>query len=275
MTLLKPETLEDTDSESGQTFSFAQETNSPARTKPQKTEDDIPPLPELGAETLKNVSEIQEDLIVEDAQDKQETKKGILTHLDTMIRGRKLTLDRAILDLMIALSIGTAGAIGDNVALFDKVPWLGIVLEFVSDQGLKWVANEFDEKVRDLVSKVANKDYRTNKPFIGGTANLVSEGIGLGTKALVALGFIPAGAIGDFVNPATVQAVLEFGKYTPIIGAVVERGVNTSDKLIGRVTGLIGEIFGKVEEEKPGFSFDNFSKWWDQKLQEGVVFSPV
>lgn len=285
MTLLKPETMPFGDirdpSTDSSTFAelgndtISQEQDLHGQQQAQQTEDDITPLQQLGQQVVENIATAQEDLIVEVTEDKTETKKGILTRLDTMIRGRELTLDRAILDLMIALSVGTLGAVGDNVALFEKIPWVGIVLEFISDHGLKWIANEFDSNVRDLVSKIAKKDYRTNKPLIGGTASLLSEGLGLGTKALVSLGFIPAGVIGDFLNPATVQSALELGKYTPIIGAFVERGVNTTDSIIGGITSIVDKVFKKAQDEKPELSFDTFREWWDKKLHEGVVFTPV
>ena len=251
---------------------LSQEQDLPGQQQAQQTEDDITPLQELGQEVVENVATAQEKLIVEEAEDRKETKRVILQRLDTMIRGRELKLDEELLNVMISLSVGVGAAVGDNLAIFDKVPWLGIVPEYLSDQGLEWLANNFDKGVREVLSRVTSKDYRKDKPLIKGTANLISGGIGLGTKALVGLGFIPAGVVGDFTNPATVQAIMEMGKYTPVIGAFVERGVNATDTIIDGVTGVVRKVFGKTKQEGPKMSFMD---WWDQKLHEGVTFSTV
>lgn len=282
MTLLKPETMPfgDTHVPSMDSSTFAkfgndtisQEQDLPGQQQAQQTEDEITPLQELGQKVVENIATAQEDLIVEEAEDRKKTKKGILQRLDTMIRGRELKVDEELLNAMIALSVGVGAAVGDNLAIFDKIPWLGIPFEYLTDQGFEWLANGFDKGVREVLSRVTSKDYRREKPLIKGTANLISGGIGLGTKALVGLGFIPAGVVGDFVNPATVQSIMEMGKYTPVIGAFVERGINTTDGVIDGVTGLVRKVLGKAKGEGPKMSF---SDWWDQKLHEGVTFSTV
>lgn len=227
---------------------------------------------QMGAETLEHIGGLEQEVDGEIHTDQAETKAGILRRLDTAIRGRELQMDERILSVLIALSIGTVTIIGDNIAMFEKVPVVGWIAEWASDQGLHWVANKMDELMRELASKVRNKDYRTEKPFIHGTAKAVAAGLGLGSKLLVNIGFIPAGVIGDFINPGSIQSGLELGKYLPIAGAFVERGVSITDWFTEGVIKIIEKVTGRNESDQPRQSFID---WLNEKISSGATFAPA